>query len=118
MLITISKGYSSDSFDIQGWKAVPDIPRAAIYTVWTKNPSTGQYPLLYIGESGDLGQRISTDHHKYNEWVRNVIDGLYIGYKLMPTTLYSKEERFAEESRLINLYNKVVPFVNTAIRLN
>lgn len=97
----------TDSFDIYPLQSV-NISRAAIYTIWTFNPVINRYPLLYVGETGDLGQRIDANHHKYQSWIDNAINNaLFIGIKLMPTTLYTEQQRRTEEMRLINAHNPI-----------
>lgn len=94
----------SDSFDIYTLQPM-SLSRAAIYTIWTFNPATNMYPLLYVGETGNLGQRIDANHHKYQSWLNNAVSGLFMGVKLMSTNLYTEQQRRNEETRLINLYN-------------
>ena len=94
----------SETFEIYPLQPI-NLYRAAIYTIWTFNPTTNVYPLLYVGETGNLGQRIDTNHHKYKNWLNNAVSGLFMAVKLMPTNLYTEQQRRNEETRLINLYN-------------
>lgn len=100
MTITIGE----DTFTVYNFGTGVNV-QAAIYTVWTYDINTGKYPLLYIGETGDLAQRIGTSHHKYSCWINHSTGNmLYVGIKPMPSSIYTREQRMAEELRLINLY--------------
>lgn len=101
MIITIAQ----ESFDIFPLQSVNSISRAAIYTIWTHDSVSDKYPLLYIGETGDLGQRIDKNHHKYQCWLNHAVAGLFIGIRLMPSSIYTQQQRKNEEQRLISLYN-------------
>lgn len=103
MRITIG----SDSFDIVPLDEANLVSRAAIYTIWTHDPIQDNYPLLYVGESGEVEVRLTSSHHKYNCWIKNVIDGLYVGIRSMPSFLYAKEQRKAEERGLIKGYKPI-----------
>lgn len=97
----------NDSFDVVSLSQLGGIHNAAIYTIWTYSPQTGNYPLLYVGETGDIVMRLDLNHHKYQSWKANEISGLFVGVKFMPSDLYTKEQRLAEEQRLISEYNPI-----------
>ena len=97
----------NDTFDIVSLSQLSGLHNAAIYTVWTYNPQTGAYPFLYVGETGDIVMRLDSNHHKYQSWKANEISGLFVGVKFMPSNLYTKEQRLAEEQRLINTYSPI-----------
>ncbi len=97
----------ADAFDIQTLSSDILLHKAAIYTIWTFDSSIQKYPLLYVGETGDLEERIGPSHHKYQCWLNHANRGLFIGIWWMPTQIYSKEQREKEEQRLIQAYKPV-----------
>ncbi len=81
--------------------------RATIYTIWTGPNAMNRYNLIYIGESGEIGTRLNSSHHKYQNWLNNNINSLWVAFRPMPTNRYTREQRLMEERRLINLWNPV-----------
>jgi hypothetical protein len=80
------------------------IDRAAIYAILGKNEISGEYQLIYIGQSGEFGERLEY-HEKRNCWQNNCkLENLYVAVFYTPTNQYSKEERLEIENELINLY--------------
>lgn len=62
------------------------------------------YKLLYIGQSADLGQRLTSQHHKYGEWLRTARGGrLFYGWH--STLGLTERQRCDAEEELIRLYN-------------
>lgn len=96
----------NDSFNVLSWDQLNTLNRAAIYTIWTYDPKTRRYPLLYVGETGDVESRLS-NHPKYKCWTDHKIEGLYVGVRLMSSDRYTKEQRKTEEQRLIKVYKPV-----------
>jgi hypothetical protein len=105
--LTIKNNDREDRFNVNPFGQGISIPMAAIYTIWTFNPKTGQYPLLYVGQSGNLEERLTSNHHKYSSWFEHAVQGLYCGYWLLPTDQFSKEQRFALESDLIRAHKPI-----------
>lgn len=103
MTITIG----NDSFDVISLSQLNGLHRAAIYTIWTYDPQAGNYPILYVGETGDVDTRLDSSHHKYQSWKANEVSGLFVGVKFMPSNLYTKEQRLVEEKRLIDTHNPI-----------
>jgi len=75
------------------------IDRAAIYVILCYQGS--QYVHLYVGETGQLGTRLST-HHKYECWKNNCKETLYVAVLLTPSDQYTPEKRREIEQYLIN----------------
>ena len=99
-----------DTFDIRPLNELVTIPRAAIYTIWTYDSSSEKnpYPLLYVGQSGNLEERLDKSHHKYQCWVSHAISNtLLAGYWLTPSEQYSADKRKQLESDLIAAYKPV-----------
>jgi len=83
------------------------VNQAAIYAILGKN-FDGNFTLIYIGESSELGTRIDTSHHKYRAWLNNYsLANLFVSILWTPSKVCSKQQRFALESELINLYNPI-----------
>lgn len=105
MKVTISNNGREDNFNIVPINQLVTVPRAAIYTVWTYIPSTGQYPLLYVGQTGNIGERLDTNHHKYPCWINDAINNeLYVGYWMVPSDQYSVDQRLTLENALIEAH--------------
>ena len=104
------------SFDLdwQGWCETEQLPsRAGIYCVWSgpvqKKPdgssviSNKDAKLLYIGESGDIRDRV-TGHNKWPCWRRErqrQSDSIVFTYVLLPTAEVNESWRKAVENCLI-----------------
>lgn len=60
------------------------------------------YRVIYIGESGDMAQRVGTSHEKFASWVRvaGSASRLHVAFH----TIANQAERRAAESRLIAYY--------------
>lgn len=73
---------------------------AAVYVVLCVTDSAGNYRVLDVGESGQVGSRID-DHDRKECWKRNCESGsIWVCVLRLPTSSYSKEERRAIESGL------------------
>ncbi len=103
MRITIG----TDSFDIYPLQLGIPVRRAAIYTIWTYDPNIQKYPFLYVGETGDLAERLDQNHHKYQCWLNHQVQGLFIGIWLLPTDKFTPAQRKSEELRLISAHNPI-----------
>jgi predicted GIY-YIG superfamily endonuclease len=79
------------------------IDRAAIYVILCSSGS-GKYNVIYVGETGELGTRLS-GHNKKSCWKRFCVTGkLYVAVKLMPTHRYSTIQRKQVERKLREKY--------------
>lgn len=88
--------YSLDSKDF--------IDRAAIYAILCLNTSTNKYTVVYIGESGEVGTRLSNHNKKYC-WRNHCATSLHVAIFYTPTNRYSMEDRLRIESELIDQYD-------------
>jgi hypothetical protein len=71
-------------------------------------PDTGLTPrpfrLLYIGESANLSERITKQHERFEDWIREALGGrLYFAYH--KTIGMTDQQRRDAECELINHYN-------------
>ena len=82
------------------------IDRAAVYAILCRNLSTGKYPVIYIGQTGELGTRLS-NHNKKRCWESNCTSSLYVAIFPAPTDRYSKESRLRIELELIKRYEPI-----------
>ena len=88
--------------------------QAAIYTIMIKpdpKDAPKTFRVLYFGESGNLSERgFYRLHHKYDCWIRisGSVNNLYIAIHNMPNS--TKEERKAEEARLVDQYKPLCNF--------
>jgi hypothetical protein len=83
------------------------IPAPGIYVIlilpniWA---SPRQYRPLYIGESSNVGQRVTDQHEKFGSWIREAAGSkLYVAYHL--TGLMTDQLRKDAECELIAEYN-------------
>lgn len=94
----------ADSFDVKPFYPNTRITRAAIYTIWTFDPSGDDYQLLFVGECGDEGVTLNEDSENYYHWLDRQISSLYISIEYLPTDTFSKKERKAIGDKLISTY--------------
>lgn len=82
------------------------VDKAAIYAILCNGNSFSQYKILYIGESGEVGTRLST-HNKKECWKNNCRGNLYVSVLSLPSSSYSKQQRLDIETSLIRDKNPV-----------
>lgn len=82
------------------------IDRAAIYAILCLNPLTGNYTVIYIGQSSELGTRLN-NHNKKACWDNYCAKNLNVAIFYTPTNSYTKEARLRIEYELIKKYNPV-----------
>lgn len=69
---------------------------AGIYAIL----SGGTWTVVYIGQSGDVGERVGPSHHKWDCWQRS--PNLHVAFLSMPGS--TERERLAIEGELIREY--------------
>lgn len=100
MLIDTGK----DTFEINPFCPGNSIGKYTIYTIWTFDPSSDDYQLVFVGRTETERELIDKDNVKYTDWSDYQIGGLYIGTRQMSDEVFTKEERKEEEKRLIETY--------------
>jgi len=78
------------------------LDRACVYVILCK--SGEGYTIVYIGETGQVGTRLST-HNRRDCWRRNCSTSLYVAVYWTPSNQYSSEERREIERELIEKYD-------------
>lgn len=76
-----------------------------IYAILVRDPNYSPRPfrLLYLGESGTLSQRLTMQHEKYRDWIRQAHGGeLYFAHHV--TFGLTDQQRKDLECALINQY--------------
>lgn len=81
--------------------------RAAVYTIWTEKGQSGNYELLYIGQSGEMGTRLDRNHHKYQCWLNHSNGKLFVAFRWLPSSQYTEQQRLTMEQMLIRKYNPI-----------
>lgn len=82
------------------------LDKACVYAILCENIN-GEFNILYIGQSGEIMTRIDNHNKKYC-WENNCLYGnLYIAIFETPSSRYTKDDRLAIESELINLYEPI-----------
>lgn len=77
---------------------------AAIYVILCVDKE-GQWKVLDVGQTGQLGERID-DHDRRACWKRNCLsDNIWVCVYPMPSTKFSKEDRLALEKKLRQKYS-------------
>lgn len=82
------------------------LPAPGIYAVLVQDPGWTPRPFrpLYIGQSIDLHGRLSVQHEKYPDWMREA-RGLALHYAYFTTTLWTDKQRKDVEAELIAWYD-------------
>lgn len=80
-----------------GWQGV-DLYGAGIYAILSGG---SQWTVVYIGQSGDVGERVGPTHHKWTCWQR--FPNLHVSFLSMPNS--TERERLAIEGELIKQFN-------------
>jgi predicted GIY-YIG superfamily endonuclease len=79
------------------------IDRAAVYVILCSR-SDGKYDVVYVGETGQVGTRLS-NHERATCWNRNCSGSLYVAIFWTPSDRYSADDRRAIEKKLRDQYN-------------
>jgi hypothetical protein len=103
MKIKLDENY----FDLQPFYPGQVINEASVYTIWTFDPNTDDYQLLYVGECSDEGITLDEDHKSYLEWEICQISSLYYAIKPMPENEFTRDERMELKQFLIELYRPI-----------
>jgi len=87
------------------WKLenVDLLDRACVYAILCKRMDN-KYDVIYIGESGQVGTRLST-HHRRNCWENKCQSLLYVATYWTPSDRYSSEDRRRIEGELRDKYD-------------
>jgi hypothetical protein len=82
---------------------LPMLAGVYVILVYDAGYSPRPYRLLYVGESENLNERVSTNHEKYSAWCREAQNQmLYVAYHL---TGMNRVERYTLEAAVIREYN-------------
>jgi len=47
-----------------------DFNQRGVYLVYRVNSEDGRFRLIYVGKSDNISDRVTTTHHRYQEWVQ------------------------------------------------
>lgn len=78
---------------------------AAIYVVICVD-AQGQWTVLDVGQSGQVGTRID-DHDRRDCWTRNCKNNIWVCVHTMPSSRFTKQDREQLESQLRTQYKPV-----------
>jgi len=78
------------------------IDRAAVYVILCSRLD-GKYDVIYIGETGQAGTRLS-NHERAVCWSRNCSSSLYVAVFWVPSDRYSADDRRSIEKKLRDQY--------------
>lgn len=102
-MINISGYNFSDPWKIDDQ---PVISKAGLYAVVILGTESGKWPILYIGQSGNVGSRLDYSHHKRSCWEREANGKtLYACFYPMPSDKFPEEDRLKLETYLMHLIN-------------
>jgi len=79
------------------------IDRAAVYAILCSR-SNGKYDVVYVGETGQAGTRLS-NHERTTCWSRNCGSLLYVVVFWTPSDQYSTDDRLKIEKELRDQYD-------------
>ncbi|MFB5620433.1 MAG: hypothetical protein ACE5RC_04815 [Nitrosopumilus sp.] len=74
---------------------------SGIYSIMIET-TTNTYSIIYVGETSDFSERLTTSHHKYDCWKPHGVT-LHYGLYMMPSS--TSEQRTDLESKLISAIN-------------
>jgi len=98
-MITIGK------YQFEGPWRIDDVDlldRACVYAILCEK-TNNRYDVIYIGESGQIGTRLST-HHRKDCWENKCQSSLYVAVYWTPSDRYSSEDRRKIEGELRDEY--------------
>ena len=93
------------NYSFDGPQSLSDdlIDRAAIYVILCSRLDN-RYDVIYIGETGQAGTRLS-NHERVICWNRNCTNSLYVAVFWTPSDQYSVDDRRVIEKELRDQYN-------------
>jgi len=93
-------------YDFEGpWSlgAKDFLDRAGVYAILCYRPQAERPVVVYIGQSGEMGTRLST-HDKKVCWIRNCTGTLYVAVLWTPSDEWTPQARREVEAALIDTY--------------
>jgi hypothetical protein len=84
-------------------REVDFLDRACVYVILCKKLD-GKYRIIYAGETGQVGTRLS-NHEKYACWDRNCYSELHVAIFLTPSEEYTPEDRREIEKEIRDQYD-------------
>jgi excinuclease UvrABC nuclease subunit len=86
--------------------SAPIPPLPGVYAILVRDTGLTPRPfrLLYIGESANLNERITKQHEKFEDWIREAL-GSHLYFAYHETIGMTDQQRRDVECELINHYN-------------